>query len=231
MNSSEYIDLVIPVLNPPHGWAHSVFEKHQELEKATNQTVRIFISDDGSSSLTEHEKLRAFIPNVIVLNAKTNSGKGYALRAGISVATSNIIIFTDADFPYEISSMQGIVNCLGEGADVALGYRQQDYYASVPWFRKGLSEAFRFVLKSILKFPISDTQCGLKGMNQKGKQAFMSTKINRFLVDMEFIKLALKGNLNIQPVIVNLRPMVKFSAMGPTVLARELVNFIRVLFS
>lgn len=222
---------MIPVLNPPQGWAQYVFDKHRELQNATNRTVRITISDDGSQSLTEHEKLKAFMPDAIVINAKKNSGKGSALRAGISVATSNIILFTDADFPYEISSMLSIVTSLNEGADVALGYRQQDYYASVPWFRKGLSEAFRFVLKSVLKFPISDTQCGLKGMNQKGKQVFMSTKINRFLVDMEFIKLALKGNLNIQPVIVNLRPMVKFSAMGPAILMRELVNFIRVLFS
>jgi len=222
---------VIPVLNPPQGWAQFVFDKHSELQKATNHTVRIIISDDGSSSLVEHEKLKAYMPDMIVINAETNSGKGSALRSGISVATSNIILFTDADFPYEISSMRSIVTCLNKGADVALGYRKQDYYASVPWFRKGLSEAFRYVLKSVLKFPISDTQCGLKGMNQKGKQVFMSTKINRFLVDMEFIKLALKGQLNIEPVIVNLRPMVKFSAMGPTVLARELVNFIRVLFS
>ena len=95
---------------------------------------------------------------------------------------------------------------LESGADVCLGYREEDYYASVPWFRKGLSESFRFVLKTILKFPITDTQCGLKGMGKKGKSIFMETRIDRFLVDMEFIKLAVNQNANIKPVVVSLRP-------------------------
>ena len=139
------------------------------------------------------------------------------------------MLFTDADFPYEIESMVSIARSLESGADVCLGYREEDYYASVPWFRKGLSESFRFVLKTILKFPITDTQCGLKGMGKKGKSIFMETRIDRFLVDMEFIKLAVNQNANIKPVVVSLRPNVQFSSMGASVLIREFINFLRIL--
>jgi hypothetical protein len=71
----------------------------------------------------------------------------------------------------------------------------------------------------------------LKGMNQKGKAVFMETTINRFLVDMEFIKRATKKQeMKIEPVVVQLRPDVDFSSMGVGVLLAELKNFVRIFF-
>jgi len=160
-----------------------------------------------------------------------NQGKGAALRRGFEKANAPIVLFTDIDFPYEIASMVQVAHSIENGADVSLGYREDDYYARVPWFRKLLSESFRFVLKTILRFPITDTQCGLKGMSQRGKSIFLQTKIKRFLVDMEFIKRAVKSKeVKIEPVIVQLREDVLFSKMGIRVIAGELVNFIRVFF-
>ena len=127
--------------------------------------------------------------------------------------------------------MKAVASAIRNGSDIALGYREQDYYASVPWFRKGLSELLRFVLKTMLRFPITDTQCGLKGMNQKGKEIFLQTTINRFMVDMDFIKRAVRANdVKVETVVVKLRPDVVFSKMGPAVLIREGINFLKVLF-
>jgi hypothetical protein len=68
-------------------------------------------------------------------------------------------------------------------------------------------------------------------MSQRGKSIFLQTKIKRFLVDMEFIKRAVKSKeVKIEPVIVQLREDVLFSKMGIRVIAGELVNFIRVFF-
>lgn len=211
-------------------WAKRTAAMHAELESTLQSRVRLIVVDDGSQSTVELDSLQKSMPDAVIIRSAKNRGKGHALRLGIAKATSEVILFTDADFPYELSSMQAIVQALNNGADVALGHREKDYYASVPWFRKGLSESFRFVLKSLLKFPITDTQCGLKGMNQSGKAIFKETKINRFLVDMEFIKLAVKRKVQIQPVVVQLRSDVEFSKMGISVLVPELVNFVRVIF-
>lgn len=193
--------------------------------------ANLIVSDDGSPDTSELDELQRIDPHIKVVRASSNLGKGSALRAGFECAQNDLVVFTDADFPYDMPSMKRIVEELLGGADVALGYREEDYYASVPWFRKGLSEAFRFVLKSILSFPITDTQCGLKGMNQRGRDIFLKTRINRFLVDMEFIKRATRqSGLKIKPVVVQLRSDVTFSSMGPGVLLREFANFIRVLF-
>lgn len=218
------------MLNPPTDWAEKTHTSHQKLERLLNAKVNLIIVDDGSIEQSEIGKIGQLDQSVTILFSRKNFGKGHALRLGIDAAKTDCIIFTDADFPYELDSIKALAQTIQIGADVALGHREQDYYASVPWFRKGLSESFRFVLKSILKFPITDTQCGLKGMNKTGKAIFMQTSINRFLVDMEFIKLAVKQNVKISPVVVQLRPNVKFSKMGIGVLIRELINFIKVLF-
>ena len=48
---------------------------------------------------------------------------------------------------------------------------------------------------------------------------FLSTRIDRFLVDMEFIKLAVRSeDLKIEPVVVKLRNDVTFSKMGVKVI-------------
>lgn len=217
-------------MNPPINWAEKTHATHLELERIMNAKINLIIVDDGSTEQLEIGKLAQLHPTTTVLFSRKNFGKGHALRLGIDAAKSDCIIFTDADFPYELTSIKAIADKLMNGADVALGHREQDYYASVPWFRKGISESFRFVLKSILKFPITDTQCGLKGMNQNGKSIFMQTDINRFMVDMEFIKLAVRQKVKISPVVVQLRPNVQFSKMGIGVLIPELINFIKVIF-
>lgn len=229
MNNTASIDLILPTLNPPAGWAEITTKKKEQLELLLGCPVHLIVSDDGSEQREEIELLAKMDASVSVLSSDRNHGKGAALRRGATKAESDIIVFTDADFPYELASIKAIVDSIRSGTDVALGYREQNYYASVPWFRKGLSEGFRFVLKSILKFPITDTQCGLKGMNQTGKSILLKTKINRFLVDMEFIKLGVRSNARIEPVIVELRPNVVFSSMGISTLLRELINFVRVL--
>ena len=228
--SKSHIDLVLPVYNPQSGWFSVVKSGLKQLEQATAKSVRLIIVDDGSPKAAAFDEL-VESDTILFVKSAQNMGKGSALRLGFAQATADIVLFTDVDFPYEIDSMKRMADAIENGADVSLGYREDDYYVSVPWFRKLLSEAFRFVLKSILKFPITDTQCGLKGMNQRGKAVFMETEINRFLVDMEFIKRATKNrDMKIEPVVVQLRKDVEFSSMGVGVLLTELMNFWKIFF-
>ncbi|GAB4376087.1 MAG: glycosyltransferase family 2 protein [Salibacteraceae bacterium] len=225
------IDLVIPVLNPPSGWAAQTSDNLARLVDKLGEPVHLVISNDGSSDESEIKLLQDRLPQTTVVSSAKNRGKGHALRLGMKRSTAKYAIFTDADFPYEIESMVRVIVALKRGADVALGHRQQNYYNNVPRFRRDLSEAFRFVLRSLLRFPITDTQCGLKGMNAKGREVFLKTNTDRFLVDMEFIKLALNTpGLVVETVDVNLRDGVKFSSMGPGVLLREILNFVRIMF-
>lgn len=78
--------------------------------------------------------------------------------------------------------------------------------------------------------PVTDTQCGLKGFNQKGKDMFLQTKINRYLFDFEFIyNVCRNKSLQYQTVEVQLKENVVFSKMKFKILLQESFNLIKVL--
>jgi hypothetical protein len=135
---------------------------------------------------------------------------------------------TDADFPYKISSMKSLVETLLEKGGIAAGNRDTGYSAHVPWFRRVISKVLRWTLRNVLRQPISDSQCGLKGFDNEGKKLFLTTTIDRFLFDLEFLMLA-KGKVLVSPVPVELRDGVVFSKVGLRILATEGRNFITLL--
>ena len=227
-------DLIVPCYNPPKGWEKNFIEKVSQLRKHLEDvTINIILVNDGSTQ-NFSEKEVSFLTNncanLEIVTQITNQGKGSALRKGVALAKSKLQIFTDIDFPYTLPSILAIYKTLITGADVALGNRKSDYYQTVPFARRVISKFLRWVLKTVLKLPITDTQCGLKGFNAKGKEVFLNTKINRFLFDLEFVKMATSKNtdLSVTPVEVKLRPDVVFSKMNYKVLLGESVNFARL---
>jgi hypothetical protein len=109
------------------------------------------------------------------------------------------------------------------------GNRDTAYYDRVPMFRRWLSKALRWVLRNLLRQPVDDSQCGLKGFDRAGKTVFLQTTIDRFLFDLEFLMLA-NGKVKVTPVPVQLRDGVVFSQVGLKILATEGGNFLKLLF-
>jgi glycosyltransferase involved in cell wall biosynthesis len=224
---------VLPCYNPQSGWEKNVVSAVVSISKKLNVQVELIIVNDGSVREWTEESVNyirrsreGFVP---VIYAE-NKGKGHALRKGVAVASHNRIIYTDIDFPYTEDSMVAIFSALRENHDVVLGHRGTNYYVNTPWFRKVVSKFLRWTLKTFLRLPTDDSQCGLKGFNKKGAAVFLDTRINRFLFDMEFIKLASKRKLDIVKVDVELKPNIVFSRVHFGILFREAFNFLRVLF-
>lgn len=77
---------------------------------------------------------------------------------------------------------------------------------------------------------VTDTQCGLKAFNSKGREQFLKTKINRYLFDFEFIYRCGKNkSMRITPVPVELKPNVEFSKMKIKILLQETFNLFKVI--
>lgn len=232
------LDIIIPLYKPAADWGRKLAFHFDALrDKLSDIELKLLIVNDGSPDEKTvaggfRDVLKAGI-DARLISYSPNRGKGHALRSGLAQSEAEYAIYTDLDFPYDTASMVDVIKAVGQRrADIVLGYREDDYYTNVPPFRRALSETFRFVLRSVLRFPVTDTQCGLKGMNRRGKEIFLQTRINRFLIDMEFIKLASRDkHLVILPVVVQLRKDVKFSTMGPGILLKELVNLLRVLLT
>lgn len=227
------VDIVLPCFNPNSSWYSELISFHETAKEQYN--LKFIIVNDGSdrgnlpqqiSVLREHQ-----IP-LIFINNSINKGKGFALRQGVSQSNSDFIVCSDIDFPFTTQSTLKLIKTLVQcNHDVVAGYREEDYYKNkMSGFRKLLSKTFRFFIKRILKMPVSDTQCGLKGFNQIGKKVFLSTRINRYLFDFEFIYIACKSSdVRVYPVSVQLKEDIVFSKMRLKILLQESLNLLYVL--
>lgn len=128
--------------------------------------------------------------------------------------------------------MAAVLQKLLESGGVVAGFREPNYYKNVPFSRRLLSKTLRFVLEKGLRLPVSDSQCGLKGFDRTGRDLFLKTRIDRFLFDLEFLRMAARTpDLPVSTVAVELREGVVFSRIGWKILLAESVNFLKILIS
>ena len=225
--------LVLPCYNPPRDWEKIVVSSVKSIIDKTGVTPQLIIVNDGSLKNVELEKIefiRSALKNFEWISYDQNRGKGFALRQGVSKASHDLIIYTDIDFPYLEESFLNLYKILQQGFDVVPGHRGKDYYSKTPFLRKIISKFLRWTLKTFLRLPTDDSQCGIKGFNKKGAVVFLDTRIDRFLFDLEFIKLTSKRKLKVQIAEVDLKPNVVFSKVNFRILFRESLNFLKVLF-
>jgi glycosyltransferase involved in cell wall biosynthesis len=227
------IDIVLPCYNPNQNWQESLLDAHTYLDERYN--VNYIVVNDGTENNFISNQIAQLKSNNVpiqLINYSPNQGKGYALRQGVSKATAPLILYTDIDFPFTNHSLDSIIKALlSNELDVVVGFRSQNYYQmKMSWFRRWLSKSFRFFIKHFLNMDITDTQCGLKGFNLKGKEKFLQTTINRYLFDFEFIYMVSNDNqIKMKAIEVELKENVKFSTMHPKILLQEAFNLSKIL--
>jgi glycosyltransferase involved in cell wall biosynthesis len=229
------LSIVLPCYNPSDRWTEHLINCSGLIhEQLPDINIEWILSNDGSVKNFRKEDeahLRASIPGLIVVHLPVNSGKGAALRAGVRVAKSPYCIFTDYDFPFGTNSLIAIFKKLESGVDVVMAVREPAYFRILPLPRRLISRITLAMNRYILRLPQPDTQAGLKGFSQRGKEIFLQTRISGFLYDTEFITKAFRSNsCRIETISVLPAPGVKFSVIRKKILLRELMNFIKIWF-
>ena len=229
------LDIILPCYNPPQNWAENVIQVFSEIQSRLKEVnINLIIVNDGSSTMdwNEIQKIKNTISQFVNISYEINKGKGYALREGIKTSNADICIYTDIDFPYTTNSFIKIWEVLkNNNTDIAIGVKDKNYYSHVPPGRKFISKILRAGTKNILRLKISDTQCGLKGFNKKGKNIFLKTTIDRYLFDLEFIfMVSRQKEVSMLPVEIELKENIQFSSMRTGILLSEGFNFMKIFF-
>ena len=205
----------MPCYNPQPFWADRVVSTYNTLKHKLPAELKVILVNDGSTkNITEEDinGVKASIPEFRYISYDDNRGKGHAVRTGVAEADTELVIYTDIDFPYSTDSMVAVYNQLNSaGTDISAGVKNENYYKKVPAVRRYISKILRSMISLFFRIPITDTQCGLKGFNIAGKHVFLKTEIDRYLFDLEFIHTAHKSGLQINPVEVELNDFVVFS--------------------
>ena len=229
------VSLILPCYNPPPGWEQNIYANYTALSDKIGIRPELIIVLDGTSDLVNDSALQylsAHITGLQVIRYPVNQGKGFAIRQGVSRASSEIIIYTDIDFPYTIDSMYRIYRSLTtDNNEVAIGIKDAAYYAHVPYLRRVISRFLRSMTGIFLSLPVTDTQCGLKGFRSNVTPLFLQTTINRYLFDLEFIRNCFRSKkFRIKAIPVTLNEKVQFRKMNYSILLPEMFNFVQLLF-
>ena len=229
------IDIILPCYNPHYNWMDKVIiSSHSIQEKLKGDELNIILVNDGSiKGITKNDValLKEKIPFLHYIEYETNRGKGFAVRKGAEFSQADILLYTDIDFPYAEESILEMIALLKRvQTDILFGTRDEEYYTHVPPSRKMVSKMLKQFTALLIRIPFTDTQCGLKGFNRRGKEILLQTSIDRYLFDMEFICLASRNkNIRFQTLVIKTEPNSVFSSLSAKVLMSEIWNFLKLM--
>ena len=115
------LSIVVPAYNEEHRIEASL-RKIRTYAEAQPYSLEVIVVDDGSTDATA--AVVAKFPEVRYIHLEPNHGKGYAVRHGALEASSNLVLFTDADLSAPIEEADKLLAALdSSGAAAAVGSR------------------------------------------------------------------------------------------------------------
>ncbi len=207
--STPEISIIVPAYNE-NALITNTLDGLQSFMKNRTEDYEIVVVDDGSQDTTvslirDWQKSNA-VELKLLINEK-NMGKGFSVRRGVMESRGKYVIFIDADLPYELGAIDGFVNALRSGCDLAVGSRvlPESKVRGVPKLRYIAGQVFSWLERSVLSTKVADTQCGFKAFTSSAaKEIFRRLTINGFGFDVELFFVARKLKYHIQPVAVQM---------------------------
>lgn len=178
---------------------------------ASGRETELIVVDDGSKDATAKvgEAVTAEFPAIPskVIRYEQNRGKGFAVKTGLSAASGEIALFSDADLSTPIEEMPKLIDPIGSGEyDVTFGSRALDRSligTHQPWRREQGGKVFNLVVRLQTGMPFWDTQCGFKAFNMtKFRPLLNLMRIDRFGFDVEFLYVAKMHGLRLKEIPV-----------------------------
>lgn len=176
-------------------------------------TIELILVNDGGPRETTAalQAIQTTYPNTHVIDRKQNRGKGYSLREGFSHATGSILVYTDADLPYALESLQDVIQAVEEDrGDLAIANRHLTSSASRDNHQNTIRHlthtSFAWIVKKLFNISSSDTQAGLKALRREAALAILPHLIiDRYCFDVELLYLAQRLGFRLHDCPVTLR--------------------------
>ncbi len=207
------ITLIIPCYNES-ARLPQMFKGLQEFDKLWQQDYTIILVDDGSTDATAgliekddfFNRLTAKNKIQLIRLAK-NSGKGFALKAGVEAATGAHVLTLDADMstrPSELINWLKLTNGILPENEILIASRElPDSKIKEKRGRQILGEVFNLLVRFFTPLHNRDTQCGFKLYPVPvAKKLFSRLKTSGWSHDVELLYNACLSGISIKDMPV-----------------------------
>lgn len=192
------LSIVIPAYNEANR-IHRILQDIAGFRSLWPGPVEVILSDDGSQDDTV--KVTRTIagqlglePQLKVVAAPANRGKGHAVRSGMLEAQGDYVLFADADGATPMREALKLKAKLDEGYDVAIGSRdlpESNIVVKQPFYRRLMGAVLRGIVSMTVLGGFKDTQCGFKMFTASARQdIFPRQTLHGFSFDIEILYLA-----------------------------------------
>jgi len=201
------LSVVVPAYNEEKCIRSTIERIYDFLEK-NFKSYEIIVVDDGSTDRTCKivSELSGRIKDLKLLRNAGQSGKGESVKRGMMQASSEYILFSDADLSTPIEEITTFLNYAENGAEVIIGSRAAEganILKKQSFLRQNMGRTFNFLVQIFLFSGIKDTQCGFKCFSKKAAEAlFKGQRIRGFCFDAEVLYIAKKKGYEIKEVPV-----------------------------
>src|SRR6266566_116016 len=186
------ISIVIPAFNEALRLPATLDRVERHLA-TINASAEVIVVDDGSRDSTEQvvRERAARWPQLSLIVAERNGGKGGAVRLGMAAARGRYRIFSDADLSVPIDDMEKLLRPLRAGAGVAIasrGLRDSQVELHQPWYRETMGKIFNRLVRIFVFGGVKDTQCGFKAFTAEvADRVFPELQTRGFGFDVEVL--------------------------------------------
>lgn len=199
------ISIVFPMYNE-EAYIRRAVRAARDVLQEINPDHEIIVVDDCSTDRTGQiaDELAQADPRVKVVHNPRNRRLGGTLRAGYAAASKDLLLYTDADLPFDLQELPRAVRLLDyQQADVLSAYRFDR--TSEGLIRTVYSFCYNTLIRVLFGLRVKDVNFSFKLFRRALLERF-PLKSEGSLIDVEFLVRARKAEANIIQIGVDYFP-------------------------